>query len=71
MDAHPEYATASDLRYILSVMEERSHLGLDNESAIKIRNVLGRRIADAENASVQRSTIPAALAVEEAELLAR
>ena len=37
----------ADLRYALDVMEENSHLGLDNETASKVRNILVRQIEDA------------------------
>ena len=37
----------SDLRFALDVMEEYSHLGLDNEGASKIREILVRQIGDA------------------------
>ena len=70
MYAHPQYATASELRSILSVMEERSHLGLDNEFANRIREVLGRKIADRENTSAKNSAPSLAIVVEESESLA-
>jgi hypothetical protein len=66
---HPQYATASELRSILNVMEERSHLGLNNESADRIREVLARKIADRENTSAKKSA-SAVAAPEESELLA-
>lgn len=69
MYAQPEYATASELRYILNVMEERSHLGLDNASAHKIREVLVRRISRAENASAKKSVSSVDMSVGEPELL--
>jgi hypothetical protein len=69
MYAHCQYATASELRCILSVMEERSHLGLDNESANRIREVLGRKIADRENTSAKNSAPSIAIVVEESESL--
>ena len=62
--------TASELRYTLSVLEERTHLGLDSESANRIREVLERRIAEAERASAERGASPVAVAVEEPELVA-
>ncbi len=65
-----QYATASELRYILNVMEERSHLGLDQESANRIKQVLGRRIADAEDRSAKKSASSTVAAVEDSELLA-
>jgi hypothetical protein len=38
---------ANELRYALDVMEEYSHLGLDDEHASTLRGILERRIADA------------------------
>ena len=45
------YATSNpdlvnELRYALDVMEEYSHLGLDNEAAGKLREILVRQIDD-------------------------
>jgi hypothetical protein len=48
---------AEELRFALDVMEEYSHLGLDDEAAGRIRRILLRRINEAE---VSRSTRPAA-----------
>jgi hypothetical protein len=39
---------ANQLRDALDVMEEYSHLGLDDEYASTLREILERRIADAE-----------------------
>ena len=51
---NPDLAT--ELRYALDVMEEYSHLGLDDEYASKIRDILLRHIEDAEIArSVQQT----------------
>lgn len=71
MYSQAEYATASELRYILSLMEERSHLGLDNASAHRIKEVLLRRIAGAENASAKKGASSVAIAIEESELVAQ
>jgi hypothetical protein len=38
---------ATDLRYALDVMEEYSHLGLDDEYTGKLRRILLRRIGEA------------------------
>jgi hypothetical protein len=38
----------TELRYALEVMEEYSHLGLDDEAAGKLRTILVRRIEEAE-----------------------
>ena len=43
---NPDLAT--ELRYALDVMEEYSHLGLDDEAASKLRTILQRRICEAE-----------------------
>ena len=53
----------NELRYALDVMEEYSHLGLDNDAAGKLRNILLRRIREAETAS-SAARVP--FAVEEA-----
>jgi hypothetical protein len=39
---------ASDLRFALDVMEEKSHLGLDDEGAGQLRSILLRHIEDAK-----------------------
>lgn len=44
----PKPELANELRYALDVMEENSHLGLDDEAANKLRNILLRRIKQAE-----------------------
>lgn len=41
---------AVELRYALEVMDEYSHLGLDDEYASKLRDILLRRIEEAEAA---------------------
>jgi len=38
----------SDLRFALDVMEERSHIGLDDERAAAMRRVLFNRISEVE-----------------------
>lgn len=40
----------NELRYALDVMEEYSHLGLDDEAANKLRGILLRRIEEAKTA---------------------
>ena len=57
------YATTNpdlvnELRYALDVMEEYSHLGLDNEAAGKLRSILVRRINEAEAAVSSRAAGP-------------
>jgi hypothetical protein len=49
MNDRPNPALAGELRYALDVMEERSHLGLDDEVASNLKGILLRRIADAED----------------------
>jgi hypothetical protein len=44
----PKPELANELRYALDVMEENSHLGLDDESANRLRSILLRRIKQAE-----------------------
>ena len=69
------YATTNpdlvnELRYALDVMEEYSHLGLDNEAAGKLRSILVRRINEAEAAVSSRPAAPVRFRVEEAEISA-
>jgi|KBSSwiStaDraftv2_1062776.scaffolds.fasta_scaffold04350_10 hypothetical protein len=44
----PKPELANELRYALDVMEENSHLGLDDEAANRLRKILLRRIKQAE-----------------------
>lgn len=44
----PKPELANELRFALDVMEENSHLGLDDEAANKLRSILLRRIKQAE-----------------------
>jgi hypothetical protein len=53
---NPDMAT--ELRYALDVMEEYSHLGLDDEAAGKLRSILQRRISEAEAALSNRPVSP-------------
>jgi len=67
------YATTNpdlvnELRYALDVMEEYSHLGLDNEAAGKLRSILVRRINEAEAAA--RPTAAVRCSAEEAKVSA-
>jgi len=48
VDTIPSSDAATELRYALDVMEEYSHLGLDDEYASKLRDILVRRIEEAE-----------------------
>jgi hypothetical protein len=45
----PKLDPAVELRFALDVMEESSHLGLDDEYASRLRKILERRIAQAED----------------------
>ena len=47
LDTKSKTELASDLRYALDVMEEYSHLGLDDEYASKLREILARQIDNA------------------------
>lgn len=58
MDTVTNPDLANELRYALDVMEEYSHLGLDDEYASKLREILERRIANAEAALSVRSAQP-------------
>jgi hypothetical protein len=50
---------ATDLRYALDVMEEYSHLGLDDEFAGKLKQILLKRIEEAEAAVSAKPVQPA------------
>ena len=54
----PKPELANELRYALDVMEENSHLGLDDEAATRLRNILLRRIKEAETVVSVRPTSP-------------
>ena len=41
---------AGELRFALDVLDEYSHLGLDEEYATRLREILERRISEAEEA---------------------
>jgi len=60
---HPDLA--NELHYALDVMEEYSHLGLDDERASVLRNILRRRIAEAEAALSSRPAAPARIRFSE------
>jgi len=55
----------NELRYALDVMEEYSHLGLDNEAAGKLRSILVRRINEAEAAVSSRAAAPIRFPIKE------
>lgn len=48
VDTIQRFDAATELRYALDVMEEYSHLGLDDEYAGKLREILVKRIEEAE-----------------------
>ena len=48
MQTQPASAHASDLRYALDVLEEYSHLGLDDEYANKLREILERQLEETD-----------------------
>lgn len=56
---------ANELRYALEVMEENTHLGLDDEAAGKLRTILQRRISEAEAALSCRPVSPIRFAIPE------
>jgi hypothetical protein len=47
LDTKSKSDLVTDLRYALDVMEEYSHLGLDDVAASKLRDLLVRQIDDA------------------------
>ena len=61
----PKPELANELRYALDVMEENSHLGLDDESAKRLRNILLRRIKQAEISVSTRPAEPVRFPAEE------
>jgi hypothetical protein len=61
----PNPDLANELRYALDVMEEYSHLGLDEEAANKLRNILTRRIKEAETALSVPAAAPVRFPVKE------
>ena len=53
----------TELRYALEVMEEYSHLGLDDAYASKLRDILLRRIEEAEAATSMKPANPVRFSV--------
>jgi hypothetical protein len=47
LDAKSKSELVTDLRYALEVMEEYSHLGLDDEAASKLGEIIVHQIDDA------------------------
>lgn len=58
MDTRLNPDLATEFRYALDVMDEYSHLGLDDEYASKLRGILLRRIDEAEAALSARPALP-------------
>jgi hypothetical protein len=58
MNDRPNPARVQELRYALEVMEENSHLGLDDEGASNIKRILLRRIAEAGSELARRPIPP-------------
>ena len=56
---------AEELRFALDVMEEYSHLGLDDTTASKLRHILLRRINEAEAAHSSRPAAPVRFPIDE------
>ena len=48
MQSQPASNHVSDIRYALAVLEEYSHLGLDDEYANKLREILERQLEETE-----------------------
>ena len=61
----PKPELANELRYALDVMEENSHLGLDDEAAARIRKILVRKIEQAENSASSRPAEPVRIPLSE------
>ncbi len=55
MDDRTGIATPASLRFVLNVLEENSHLGLDDEMAERMRKIIVRRIAVAEDSLAGQS----------------
>ncbi len=55
----------NELQYALDVMEEYSHLGLDNEAAGKLRSILVRRISEAEASLSYRPASSVCFSIED------
>ena len=49
LDTKSKSELVTDLRYTLDVMEEYSHLGLEDEAASKLRAIILRQINDARD----------------------
>jgi hypothetical protein len=65
LNSTPNPDLVKELRYALDVMEENSHLGLDDDAAGRLRAILLRRIEEAENAASVRTAAPVRFPVKE------
>jgi hypothetical protein len=63
--ANPDRVT--ELRYALDLMEEYSHLGLNDEAASKLREILLRQINNAQAALSDRPANPVRFPAERRE----
>lgn len=70
MDIPVKPELANELRYALDVLEEHSHLGLDDATANTIRRILLRRISEAEKERSGRPVATVAVPVAEEKVLA-
>jgi hypothetical protein len=59
MSYQSEPAVLDDLHFALDVMEERAHLGLNDQNANSLRCILLRRISEAETAISRKPAAPA------------
>ena len=64
----PNPDVVTELRFALDVMEEYSHLGLDDEAASKLRSILLRRIDEAEAAISCKPAAPVRYSREDAKV---
>ena len=63
VDTKSKSDLVNDLRYALDVMEEYSHLGLDDEAASKLREILVRQIENTCADISSRPSVPVRLPV--------
>jgi hypothetical protein len=61
----PNPDLSKELRFALDVLEENSHLGLDDAAASRVRDILLRQIKDAETALSSRPAAPVRYATAE------
>jgi hypothetical protein len=60
MHRRPSHELLAELRYALQVMEENSHLGLDDPAANKLKTILLRRIGKMEETLARETAISTA-----------